>query len=35
MSLEQIQFQVNRSQIDLKDDPELPHHQHGSCSSRQ
>jgi hypothetical protein len=35
MSLKQIQFRVNRSQIDLEDDTESPRLQHGSCSSRQ
>jgi hypothetical protein len=35
MSLKQIQFQVNRRQIDLEDDPESPRLQHGSCSSHQ
>jgi hypothetical protein len=35
MSIKQIQFRVNRSQINLDDDPELSHLQHGSCSSRQ
>jgi hypothetical protein len=35
MSLKQIQFQVNQSQIDLEHDPKSSHLQHGSCSSRQ
>jgi hypothetical protein len=35
MSLKQIQFQVNRSQIDLEADPESPRLQHESCSSHQ
>jgi hypothetical protein len=33
MSLKQIQFRVNQSQINLEDDPESPRLQHGSCSS--
>jgi hypothetical protein len=35
MALKQIQFQINRSQIDLEDDPESPRLRHKSCSSRQ
>jgi hypothetical protein len=35
MSLKQILFRVNRSQIDLEDDPESPRLQHGSCSAHQ